>query len=139
MRTILIIAAIILAAFAILLIGAHLYQEFRGTTCSDGCTPFRGAAVRDGGSLLLVVRPVPCAPTACNPCGGNADGLRSANISITPDNGRQFFIEPPVKIHEANTLAGVLANRPNATVSVSVNYAGWKNQSCSMHLIDTRV
>jgi hypothetical protein len=139
MRKILLITGVILASVIILLVGMHLYQESSNTTCPDGCTPFHGTAVREGDNLLLVVRHVPCAPTACNPCGANADSIRGVNISIIPDNGRQFFVEQPVKLHEVNTITGVLANRPNATISVLVSYAGWKNQSCSLGVVDTRV
>ena len=138
MKKIFIIIGLILAAFVVLLVGTHVYQSSAGATC-QGCVPFTGAAVREGGNLLWVVRHVPCAPAACNPCGAYADSIRTVNISITPDHGRQFFIEQPVTIHETVTVPGVLANISSAQVSVSITYAGWKTQSCHFTVADTRI
>lgn len=138
MRKILIIIGVILAASVILIVGTHLYMELSDTTCSD-CQPFTGAAVREGDNLLLVIRHVPCAPTACHPVGSYADGIRSVNISVTSDDGRQFFVEQPVMLHETNTFPEVLANSSSARVRVSVDYAGWKNQSYNLTLVDDRI
>jgi hypothetical protein len=138
MRKIFLVIGVILAAFMVLLIGTHMYQEFYGNRCTP-CQPFFGAAARDGGSLLLVVRHEPCEPAICNPCGANADSIRSLNISVLPDGGRQFFIEPSIKINEAIILPGVMANSSGNRVTASARYYGWENTSCNLTIVDTRV
>lgn len=138
MKKIFIVIGVILVAFVILIVGTHLYMESGDITC-PGCEPFKGAAVREGDNLLLVIRHVPCTPTACHPIGAFADGIRSVNISVTSDDGRQFFIKQPVMLHETNIFPGVLANSSSAQVLVAVNYAGWMDQSYNLTLVDRRI
>jgi hypothetical protein len=138
LNKILLVAGVILAVYAVLLVGAHLYQGFYGKSCPV-CQPFTGTAVREGDALLLVVRHVPCEPAECHPCGASTGAIQALNISVLPDGGEPFFIEPAVKVNEAILIPGALANGTGSRVTASVRFPGWQNATCNLTVVDTRV
>lgn len=134
------VIAVFLTACVIAGVGIYLHPLSSGSAaCHTSCQPFYGGVDRDGDNLLLVIRHEACIPAECNPCGAWADGLRSVNMSVTQDDGRRVFIDAPVRLYDVTTIPHALAGSANATVEVSVTYTGWKNNSCSLKLVDKRV
>ena len=133
------VLGVFLTACVIAAVGMYLHPLSPGSTaCHEKCQPFYGGVDRDGDNLLLVIRHEPCIPAECNPCGAWADGLRSVNISVMQDDSRRVFIDAPLQLYDVTTFPHVLASA-NATVDVSITYNGWKNQSCSLNLVNQRV